>query len=137
MDFKIIAQGITKIDYRSTLSDLSHQDGNAKMYIQVNIDIDNISTNVYRVDINFALNAKWHATDKDMYSFIFTHSCIVRTCICDENKIERMLYIEVPTYVLPLIDAYVKAITGGTGYEVFSICDIDFERIYKMIKHKK
>lgn len=132
MTFKIISRGIKNIDFNNhQLRCLrSNIYGSMKMYMEITINTSQASQNQHWVNARFKLNAKNNENNQEVYILSFTHSCLVETNEANGEELQRILMIDVPTHELPIIDAYTKAITEGTGYAPFSVGDLDFAKLY-------
>ena len=138
--FQLISQFLKDFSFESpNVPELffKQENGQAKMDINLDIQIKGTENNIYMVDLLVKLHSKLEQGDKSIFMIESTYSGLVQVEKSDnEEGLKRTLLIDVPTLLFPSIRAIVLRMTGESGFPPFAMQPIDFEKLYEE-KNKK
>ena len=137
--FKIITQFLKDFSFESpNVPDLFFkQDGNGQAKLEINIDIQikGAENNVFMVDLITKVHSKLEQGDKTVFLIESTYSGLVQLEEeKDEEAKKRTLLIDVPTMLFPSVRALVINTTGESGLAPFVLPPFDFEKHYEQKK---
>ena len=136
--FKIISQFLKDISFESpNVPELffNQDNGQAKIEINIDIQIKGAENNVFMVDLVTKVHSKLDKDSKTIFLIETTYSGLVRL---EEEKDEeakrRTLLIEVPHMIFPSLRALVTRLTSESGFPAFTMQPVDFEALYEQRK---
>ena len=137
--FKIISQFLKDISFESpNVPELffNQDNGQAKIEINLDIQIKGAENNVFMVDLITKVHSKLDKDSKSIFLIETTYSALVQM---EEEKDEevkrRTLLIDVPTMIFPSVRALVTRLTGESGFPAFVMQPVDFEVLYEQKKN--
>lgn len=138
--FQLISQFLKDFSFESpNVPELffKQENGQAKMDINLDIQIKGTENNIYMVDLLTKLHTKLDEKDKSMFMIESTYSGLVQIEKSEnEEDLKKTLLIEVPKLLFPSARAIILRITGESGFPPFAMQQIDFEKLYEE-KNKK
>ncbi|MGI5845763.1 MAG: protein-export chaperone SecB [Alphaproteobacteria bacterium] len=138
--FQLISQFLKDFSFESpNVPELffKQENGQAKMDINLDIQIKGTENNIYMVDLLTKLHTKLDEKDKSMFMIESTYSGLVQIEKSEnEEDLKKTLLIEVPKLLFPSVRAIILRITGESGFPPFAMQQIDFEKLYEE-KNKK
>jgi preprotein translocase subunit SecB len=133
--FNMISQFLKDISFESpNVPELffKQENGQAKMEINIDIQIKGTENNLYMVDLITKLHSKLEAGDKSIFMIECTYSGLVQMDKTeDEEELKRTLLIEVPTMIFPSVRALVVRLTAESGFPPFAMQPVDFQKLYE------
>ncbi len=137
--FKIITQFLKDFSFESpNVPDLFFkQDGNGQAKLEINIDIQikGADNNVFMVDLITKVHSKLEEGDKTVFLIESTYSGLVQLEEGkDEEAKKRTLLIDVPTMLFPSVRALITRMTSESGMPPFAMQPVDFEAMYEQKK---
>lgn len=137
--FKIISQFLKDISFESpNVPELffNQDNGQAKIEINIDIQIKGAENNVFMVDLVTKVHSKLDKDSKTIFLIETTYSGLVQM---EEEKDEeakrRTLLIDVPTMIFPSLRALVTRLTAESGFPAFVMQPVDFEALYEQRKN--
>jgi len=138
--FQLISQFLKDFSFESpNVPELffKQENGQAKMDINLDIQIKGTENNIYMVDLLVKLHSKLEQGDKSIFMIESTYSGLVQVEKSEnEDDLKKTLLIEVPGLLFPSIRAIILRTTGESGFPPFAMQPIDFEKLYEE-KNKK
>ena len=133
--FNMISQFVKDFSFESpNVPDLffSKDNGQAKIDLNVDLQVKGADNNIYMVDVVAKLHSKLEAGDKSIFMIECTYSGMVQVeKTKDEAELQKVLLIDVPTLLFPSIRALVTRITSESGFPPFAMQPIDFKKLYE------
>ncbi len=133
--FNIITQFLKDFSFESpNVPELffKNDNGQAKMEINIDIQIKGAENNLFMVDLITKIHSKLEAGDKSIFLIESTYSGLVQM---EEEKDEelkkRTLLINVPTLLFPAVRALITRMTAESGFPAFVMQPVDFEKLYE------
>ena len=137
--FKIISQFLKDISFESpNVPELffNQDNGQAKIEINIDIQIKGAENNVFMVDLLTKVHSKLDKDSKSIFLIETTYSGLVQM---EEEKDEeakrRTLLIDVPTMLFPSVRALFTRLTGESGFPPVVMQPVDFEALYEQRKN--
>ncbi len=137
--FKIISQFLKDISFESpNVPELffNQDNGQAKIEINIDIQIKGAENNVFMVDLLTKVHSKLDKDNKSIFLIETTYSGLVQM---EEEKDEeakrRTLLIDVPHLLFPSVRALVTRLTAESGFPAFVMQPVDFEALYEQRKN--
>ena len=137
--FKIISQFLKDISFESpNVPELffNQDNGQAKIEINIDIQIKGAENNVFMVDLVTKVHSKLDQDAKSIFLIETTYSGLVQM---EEEKDEevkrRTLLIDVPHMLFPSVRAWVTRLTSESGFPAFTMQPVDFEALYEQRKN--
>ncbi|MCL2017623.1 MAG: protein-export chaperone SecB [Alphaproteobacteria bacterium] len=113
------------------------ENGQAKMEINIDIQIKGTENNLYMVDLIVKLHSKLEQDDKSIFMIETTYSGLVQVEKTDkEEELKRTLLIDIPALLFPSVRALVVRTTAESGFPPFAMQPVDFQKLYEE-KNKK
>ena len=129
-DFSFESPNVPELFFKS-------DNGQAKMEINIDIQIKGAENNLFMVDLITKIHSKLENGDKSIFLIESTYSGLVQM---EEEKDEevkkRTLLISVPTLLFPSVRALMARMTSESGFPTFVMQPVDFEKLYEE-KQKK
>jgi len=136
--FKIITQFLKDISFESpNVPELffNQDNGQAKLEINLDIQIKGAENNVFMVDLVTKVHSKLDKDEKSIFLIETTYSALVQLeDIKDEEVKKRALLIDVPQMIFPSLRALVTRLTAESGFPAFVMQPVDFEALYEQKK---
>jgi len=136
--FKIITQFLKDISFESpNVPELffNQDNGQAKLEINLDIQIKGAENNVFMVDLVTKVHSKLDKDEKSIFLIETTYSALVQLeDIKDEEVKKRTLLIDVPQMIFPSLRALVTRLTAESGFPAFVMQPVDFEELYEQKK---
>ena len=136
---KIISQFLKDISFESpNVPELffNQDNGQAKIEINIDIQIKGAENNVFMVDLVTKVHSKLDKDAKSIFLIETTYSGLVQM---EEEKDEeakrRTLLIDVPHMLFPSVRALVTRLTSESGFPAFTMQPVDFEALYEQRKN--
>ncbi len=133
--FNIISQFLKDFSFESpNVPELffKHENAQAKLEINIDIQIKGAENNLFMVDLNTKVHSKLNEGDKSIFLIESTYSGLVQM---DEEKDEevkkRTLLIDVPTMLFPSVRALITRMTAESGFPAFVMQPVDFAKMYE------
>ena len=137
--FKIISQFLKDISFESpNVPELffNQDNGQAKIEINIDIQIKGAENNVFMVDLVTKVHSKLDKDNKSIFLIETTYSGLVQMGEeKDEEAKRRTLLIDVPTMLFPSVRALVTPLTAESGFPAFVMQPVDFEALYEQKKN--
>jgi len=134
-EFNLISQFLKDISFESpNVPELffKQENGQAKMEINIDIQIKGTENNLYMVDLITKLHSKLEAGDKSIFMIECTYSGLVQMEKADnEDELKRTLLIDVPTLLFPAVRALIVRLTSESGFPPFAMQPVDFQKLYE------
>jgi preprotein translocase subunit SecB len=114
------------------------EDTQAKMDINMDIQIKSSENKLYMVDLLINMRSKLENDkgEKTVFSVDSVYSALVQIEKSEnEEDLKRALLVDVPAQIFPAVRALVLQATAESGFPPFFMQMIDFEEVYK--KNKK
>ena len=133
--FNIMSQFLKDISFESpNVPELffKNDNGQAKLEINIDIQIKGADNNLYMVDVITKVHSKLDAGDKSIFLIESTYSGLVQLEgeKDDEDK-KRTLLIDVPTLLFPSVRALITRLTSESGFPTFTMQPVDFAQLYE------
>ena len=138
--FQLLSQFLKDFSFESpNVPELffKQENGQAKMDINVDIQVKGAENNLYMVDLLVSLHSKLDADDKSIFIIKSNYSGLVQieaTENEEDDEVKKILLIEVPHLLFPSIRALILRITGESGFPAFTMQPIDFAELYESKK---
>ncbi|MBQ4070306.1 MAG: protein-export chaperone SecB [Alphaproteobacteria bacterium] len=134
--FNIISQFLKDISFESpNVPELFFKnDGNGQAKLEINIDIQikGAENNLFMVDLIIKAHSKLEASDKSIFLIESTYSGLVQMEEeKDEEKKKRTLLIDVPTLLFPTVRGLITRLTSESGFPAFTMQPVDFAQLYE------
>ncbi|MCL1902092.1 MAG: protein-export chaperone SecB [Alphaproteobacteria bacterium] len=133
--FNLISQFLKDISFESpNVPELffKQENGQAKMEINIDIQIKGTDNNLYMVDLITKLHSKLEAGDKSIFMIECTYSGLAQMEKTEnEEELKRTLLIDVPTLIFPSVRALVVRLTAESGFPPFAMQPVDFQKLYE------
>lgn len=133
--FNIITQFLKDFSFESpNVPELffKNDNGQAKMEINIDIQIKGSENNLFMVDLVTKVHSKLENGDKSIFLIESTYSGLVQM---EEEKDEevkkRTLLIDVPTLLFPAVRALITRMTAESGFPAFVMQPVDFAKLYE------
>ncbi|MCL2339094.1 MAG: protein-export chaperone SecB [Proteobacteria bacterium] len=134
-EFNLISQFLKDISFESpNVPELffKQENGQAKMEINIDIQIKGTENNLYMVDLITKLHSKLEAGDKSIFMIECTYSGLVQMEKTEnEEELKRTLLIDVPTLLFPAVRALIVRLTAESGFPPFAMQPVDFQKLYE------
>ncbi len=138
--FQLISQFLKDFSFESpNVPELffKQENGQAKMDINLDIQIKGTENNIYMVDLLVKLHSKLEQGDKSIFMIESTYSGLVQIEKSEnEDDLKKTLLIEVPTMLFPSVRGIILRMTSESGFPAFAMQPIDFQKLYEE-KNKK
>ncbi len=134
--FNIITQFLKDISFESpNVPELFFKnDGNGQAKLEINIDIQikGAENNLFMVDLIIKAHSKLENSDKSIFLIESTYSGLVQMEEeKDEEKKKRTLLIDVPTLLFPTVRGLITRLTSESGFPAFTMQPVDFAQLYE------
>ena len=133
--FNLISQFLKDFSFESpNVPELffKQENSQAKMEINIDIQIKGTENNLYMVDLIVKLHSKLEQGDKSIFMIETTYSGLVQTEKTEkEEELKRTLLIEIPALLFPSVRALVTRATAESGFPPFSMQPVDFQKLYE------
>ena len=132
--FNIISQFLKDISFESpNVPELffKQEDSQAKIEINIDINIKGAENNLYMVDLITKVHSKLDQGDKSIFLIESTYTGMVQYEEKDEETKKRTLLIDVPTLLFPSVRAMVTRLTAESGFPAFVMQPVDFAQLYE------
>ena len=132
--FNIISQFLKDISFESpNVPELFFKQDNGQAKIEINIDINikGSENNLYMVDLVTRVHSKLDKDDKTIFMIESTYTGMVQYEEKDEETKRRTLLIDVPTILFPSVRALVTRLTSESGFQPLTLQMVDFEALYE------
>lgn len=124
-DFSFESPNVPELFFKS-------DSGQAKMEINIDIQIKGAENNLFMVDLITKVHSKLENGDKSIFLIESTYSGLVQM---EEEKDEevkkRTLLINVPTLLFPAVRALIARMTSESGFPTFVMQPVDFAKLYE------
>ena len=109
-----------------------NDNGQAKLEINIDIQIKGAENNLFMVDLITKVHSKLNNGDKSIFLIESTYSGLVQMEEeKDEEAKKRTLLINVPTLLFPNVRALITRMTAESGFPAFVMQPVDFEKLYE------
>ena len=132
--FNIISQFLKDISFESpNVPELffKQDNGQAKVEINIDINIKGSENNLYMVDLVTRVHSKLDKDDKTIFMIESTYTGMVQYEEKDEETKRKTLLIDVPTVLFPSVRALVTRLTSESGFQPLTLQMVDFEALYE------
>ena len=132
--FNIISQFLKDISFESpNVPELffKQENGQAKVEINIDINIKGSENNLYMVDLVTRVHSKLDQGDKTIFLIESTYTGMVQYDEKDEEAKRKTLLIDVPTLLFPAVRALVTRLTSESGFQPLTLQMVDFEALYE------
>ena len=132
--FNIISQFLKDISFESpNVPELFFKQDNGQAKIEINIDINikGSENNLYMVDLVTRVHSKLDKDDKTIFMIESTYTGMVQYEEKDEEVKKKTLLIDVPTLLFPSVRAMVTRLTAESGFPAFVMQPVDFAALYE------
>ena len=132
--FNIIHQFLKDISFESpNVPELFFKQDNGQAKIEINIDINikGSENNLYMVDLVTRVHSKLDKDNKSIFMIESTYTGMVQYEEKDEEAKRRTLLIDVPTILFPSVRALVTRLTSESGFQPLTLQMVDFEALYE------
>ena len=132
--FNIISQFLKDISFESpNVPELFFKQDNGQAKIEINIDINikGSENNLYMVDLVTRVHSKLDKDDKSIFMIESTYTGMVQYEEKDEEAKRNTLLIDVPTILFPSVRALVTRLTSESGFQPLTLQMVDFEALYE------
>ena len=111
--------------------------GQAKLEINIDIQIKGAENNLFMVDLVTKVHSKLEQDDKSIFLIESTYSGLVQMEEeKDEEEKKRTLLIDVPTLLFPAVRALITRLTSESGFPTFTMQVVDFAALYAQKNQK-
>ncbi len=108
------------------------ENGQAKMDINLDIQIKGTDNNLYMVDLIVKMHSKLEEGDKSIFMTDITYSGLVQVeDTKDETELKETLLITVPELLFPNVRSLVLRVTSESGFPPFYMQQVDFKKMYE------
>ena len=132
--FNIISQFLKDISFESpNVPELffKQDNGQAKVEINIDINIKGSENNLYMVDLVTRVHSKLDKDDKTIFMIESTYTGMVQYEEKDEETKRKTLLIDVPAILFPSVRALVTRLTSESGFQPLTLQMVDFEALYE------
>jgi preprotein translocase subunit SecB len=132
--FNIISQFLKDISFESpNVPELFFKQDNGQAKIEINIDINikGSENNLYMVDLVTRVHSKLDKDDKSIFLIESTYTGMVQYEEKDEETKRKTLLIDVPTLLFPSVRALVTRLTSESGFQPLALQPVDFAALYE------
>jgi preprotein translocase subunit SecB len=132
--FKIISRFLKDISFESpNVPELFFKQDNGQAKIEINIDINikGADNNLYMVDLITKVHSKLEADSKTIFLIESTYTGMVQYEEKDEDAKKKTLLIDVPTLLFPTVRSLVTRLTSESGFPTFVMQPVDFAALYE------
>ncbi len=132
--FNIISQFLKDISFESPNVPelfLKQDNGQAKIEINIDINIKGAENNLFMVDLITKVHSKLEKDDKTIFLIESTYTGMVQYEEKDEETKKKTLLIDVPTLLFPSVRALVTRLTAESGFPAFTMQPVDFAALYE------
>ena len=132
--FNIISQFLKDISFESpNVPELFFKQDNGQAKIEINIDINikGSENNLYMVDLVTRVHSKLDKDNKSIFMIESTYTGMVQYEEKDEETKRKTLLIDVPTVLFPSVRALVTRLTSESGFQPLTLQMVDFEALYE------
>ncbi|MBR5904571.1 MAG: protein-export chaperone SecB [Alphaproteobacteria bacterium] len=132
--FNIISQFMKDISFESpNVPELFFKKDNGQAKIEINIDINikGADNNLYMVDLITKVHSKLDSDNKTIFLIESTYTGMVQYEESDEETKKKTLLIDVPTLLFPTVRALVTRLTAESGFPAFTMQPVDFAALYE------
>lgn len=139
-NFQLISQFLKDFSFESpNVPELffKQESGQAKMEINVDIQVKGTDNSIFMVDLLVSLHSKLEENDKSIFIIKSNYSGLVQmeaTKSEEDEAVKKTLMIEVPHLLFPSIRALILRVTGESRLPAFSMQPIDFAELYESKK---
>ena len=107
------------------------ENGQAKMDINLDIQIKGTDNNLYMVDLIVKLHSKLESGDKSIFLIDTVYTGLVQVEETkDEAELKQILLVKVPELLFPEVRSMVLHTTSESGFPPFSMQQIDFQKLH-------
>jgi len=139
--FQLLSQFLKDFSFESpNVPELffKQENGQAKMEINVDVQVKGAENNFYMVDLLTKVHSKLDANDKSIFIIKSNYSGLVQTEIIEnEEELKKILLIDIPQLLFPSVRALILLITSESGFPTFAMQPIDFNKLYEDKKTEK
>jgi preprotein translocase subunit SecB len=139
-ELKLITQFLKDMSFESpNVPQLffKQENSQAKMEINMDIQIKGAENNLYMVDLVSKVHSKLESDDKTIFRIDVVYSGLVSAKFPKEEDLQKALLVDIPTMLFPSVRALVLRATGDSGFPPFAMTPVDFEQLYKDRKKAK
>jgi preprotein translocase subunit SecB len=133
--FDLITEFLKGISFTSpNVPDLFFQkeNGQAKMDINIDIQIKGTENNIYMVDLSVMLHLSLDTDSRTIFSVDCIYSGLVQAGKTDnEENLKKTLLIEVPAMLFPSAKTLIEQIIMTSGFPPFKMQPVDFNALYE------
>ena len=132
--FNVISQFLKDISFESpNVPELffKQDGGQAKMEINIDINIKGAENNLFMVDLITRVHSKLEKDDKTVFLIESTYTGMVQYEEKDEETKKKTLLIDVPTVLFPYVRAMVTRLTAESGFPPLTMPLVDFADLYE------
>ena len=132
--FNIISQFLKDISVESpNVPELffKQDGGQAKMEINIDINIKGAENNLFMVDLITRVHSKLEKDNKTVFLIESTYTCMVQYEEKDEEIKKKTLLIDVPTVLFPYVRSMVTRLIAESGFPPLSMPLFDFADLYE------
>lgn len=133
--FNIITQFLKDFSFESpNVPELffKNDNGQAKMEINIDIQIKGAENNLFMVDLITKVHSKLEKDSKSIFLIESTYSGLIQMEEeKDEEAKKRTLLIDVPTLLFPAVRALITRMTAESGFPAFVMQPVDFAKLYE------
>ena len=139
-EFKLISGFLKKLNFDSPSTPelfFKQDDTQAKMDINIDIQIKSSENKLYMVDLVTKLNSGLES-GKVVFTIDIIYSGLVQVDNQkDEEDLKRTLLIDIPRNLFPNVRSMVLNTTAESGFPPFQMAVVDFEALYQEKNGKK
>ena len=139
--FQLISQFLKDFSFESpNVPELffKQDSGQAKIEINVDVQIKGAENNLYMVDLLVSIHSKLEANGMSIFIIKSNYSGLVQTdATANEEEEKKTLLIEVPQLLFPSIRAIISRVISESGFPTFVMQPIDFSELYEAKNKEK
>lgn len=138
--FQIISQFLKDFSFESpNVPELffGQDNGEAKLEINIDIQIKGAEDNLYMVDLLTNVHSKLKVNDKSIFIINSNYSGLVQIETTEtEEDVKKTLLIDIPQLLFPTVRALILRLTSESGFPAFAMQPVDFTELYEEKKTK-
>ena len=133
--FQLMSEFLKDISFESpNVPELFFQQesGQAKMDINIDIQIKGADNNFYMVDLLIGVHSSLETDGKTIFMVNSTYSCLLQAEQTEnEEELKKTLLINVPAILFPSAKMLIEQIILNSGFPPFKMQQVDFEALYE------
>lgn len=102
-----------------------------KLSFDLNVDVKNLNKENYEVTLNMRINADINEEKLFIFELAYATACTVRL---PEEKLEPVLFIEIPRLLFPYARQIVSSNLADAGLPPLMLAPVDFAAVYESKK---